>query len=85
MVSEHSPYEADLDWASLDEPEEMRELVSQLGQATAKIHCVADDDAEHDLVDVSVEQVVTECVGDDVDGLVRDSPTSPTATPSRRD
>ena len=50
----------------------MAELISQLGQATAKIHCVADDDSEHDLVDVSVEEVIAECVGDDLDGLIRD-------------
>ena len=31
-----------------------------------------DDDAEHDLVPVSVEHVVVECVGDDVSGLVHD-------------
>ena len=72
VVSEQSPYEADLDWAAIDEPEQMREVVEQLGQATAKIHCVDDDDAEHDLVPVSVEQVVADCVGDDVAGLVRD-------------
>ena len=72
VVSEYSPYEADLDWSGVDEPEQMADLVTQLGQATAKIHCVADDDSEHDLVDVSVEEVVTECVGDDLDGLVRD-------------
>jgi uncharacterized protein (DUF2252 family) len=72
VVSEQSPYEADLDWASIDEPEQMQEVVAQLGQATAKIHCVDDDDAERDLVPVSVEHVVAECVGDDVAGLVRD-------------
>ena len=72
VVSEYSPYEADLDWSSIDEPEQMEELITQLGQATAKIHCVADDDSEHDLVDVSVEEVVAESVGDDVDDLVRD-------------
>ena len=72
VVSEYSPYEADLDWGGLDEPDEMVELISQLGQATAKIHCVADDDSEHDLVDVSVEEVIAECVGDDLDGLIRD-------------
>ena len=72
VVSEQSPYEADLDWAAIDEPEQLQEVVAQLGQATAKIHCVDDDDAERDLVEVSVEQVVAECVGDDLDGLVRD-------------
>ena len=72
VVREQSPYEADLDWASIDEPEQMREVVEQLGRATAKIHCVDDDDAERDLVAVSVEHVVAECVGDDLDGLVGD-------------
>ena len=72
VVSEQSPYEADLDWEAIDEPEQMREVVEQLGQATAKIHCVDDDDAERDLVRVSVEQVVAESVGDDMAGLVRD-------------
>ena len=70
VVREQSPYEADLDWATIDEPGQMREVVEQLGRATAKIHCVDDDDAERDLVAVSVEHVVAECVGGDVDGLV---------------
>ncbi len=72
VVAEYSPYEADLDWGSVDEPSEMVELVEQLGQATAKIHCVADDESEQDLVAVSVELVVAGCVGDDVDALVAD-------------
>ena len=72
VVREQSPYEADLDWAAIDEPEQLQEVVAQLGQATAKVHCVDDDDAERDLVAVSVEQMVTDCVGDDAAGLVRD-------------
>ena len=72
VVREQSPYETDLDWAAIDEPAQLKEVVEQLGQATAKIHCVDDDDAERDLVQVSVEQVVTDCVGDDGAGLVRD-------------
>jgi uncharacterized protein (DUF2252 family) len=72
VVSEQSPYEADLDWESIDEPEQIQEVVEQLGQATAKIHCVDDDDAERDLVQVSVEHVIADCVGDRVEGLVRD-------------
>ncbi len=72
VVAEYSPYEADLAWARVDEPSDMAELVEQLGQATAKIHCVADDESEHDLVTVSVEEVIAACVGDDVDDLVTD-------------
>ncbi|MGB7449118.1 MAG: DUF2252 domain-containing protein [Ornithinimicrobium sp.] len=71
VVSEFSPYEADLSWEDVTEPEDMRVLVRQLGQATAKIHCVADDESGHDLVDVSVEEVITEAIGDDIDELVR--------------
>jgi uncharacterized protein (DUF2252 family) len=70
VVSEYSPYEADLDWGRVDEPSDVAELVEQLGRATAKIHCVSDDASEHDLVDVSVEEVVTACIGDDVDDFV---------------
>lgn len=59
----------------------MADLVAQLGRATAKIHCVADQDSEHDLVlrtsgcstiDVSVEEVVTACVGDEIEEFVSD-------------
>lgn len=73
VVSEYSPYEADLDWDGVAEPGEMLELVEQLGRATAKIHCVADDESEHDLVPVSVEEVVSACVGDDVDAFVQET------------
>ena len=72
VVSEHSPYEADLRWDDVTEPADMQVLVTQLGRATAKIHCVADVESEHELVDFSVEQVVADCVGDDVDALVTD-------------
>ena len=72
VVSEYSPYEQDLEWAELTEPEDMAVLVGQLGRATAKIHCVADDESGEELVDGSVEQVVAAAVGDDVDELVAD-------------
>ena len=70
VVSEVSPYEADLDWDDVSEPSDLEVLVPQLGRATAKIHCVADSESDQDLVTVSVEEVVGRSVGDDVDGLV---------------
>jgi len=70
VVSEVSPYEADLDWGDVNEPSEMRGLVDALGRATAKIHCVADTESEHDLVPVEVEQAVTTVVDGRVDDLV---------------
>ena len=33
---------------------------------------MADQDSEHDLVEVSVEEVVTACVGDEIDEFVSD-------------
>jgi uncharacterized protein (DUF2252 family) len=72
VVSEFSPYTADLDWADVLDVDDIDDLVSQLGRATAKIHCVADDESEHDLVGVSVEEVVARCIGEDVDALVGD-------------
>lgn len=70
VVDEYSPWELDLDWDDLNDPDEMQVVVDQLGRATAKIHCVADDDSDTDLVNVSVDALVTDGVGDDVDGLV---------------
>ena len=70
VVSEVSPYEAGLDWDDVSEPEDLELLVTQLGRATAKIHCVADSESDQELVTVSVEETVGACIGDDVDGLV---------------
>lgn len=70
VVSEVSPYEADLDWEDVNEPSEMRGLVDALGRATAKIHCVADTESEHDLVPVEVEDAVTTVLDGRVDALV---------------
>ena len=50
VVSEVSPYEDDLDWSELTEPDEIGPVVEYLGRATAKVHCVADSDADHSLV-----------------------------------
>ncbi|SDF50927.1 Uncharacterized conserved protein, DUF2252 family [Klenkia brasiliensis] len=72
LVSELSPYENDLDWEELIEPEEITEVVGQLGRATAKIHCIGDADAEHEAVDVQVEEAVTAMVGDRREELISD-------------
>jgi uncharacterized protein (DUF2252 family) len=72
VVSEYSPYEQDLDWGELTEPADMEVLVRQLGRATAKIHCVADDESDQRLVTASVEQVVSDSIGDDTEALVGD-------------
>jgi len=60
VVAEVSPYELDLDWGGLNEPDEIAEVVDQLGRATAKIHCASDEDSEQDLVDVQVEEAIAD-------------------------
>ena len=58
VVSEVSPYEVDLDWSYLTEPDEIAAVVDLLGRATAKIHCAADEDSEEDLVEFQVESAI---------------------------
>ncbi|MFC5176960.1 DUF2252 domain-containing protein [Nocardioides taihuensis] len=62
VVSEVSPYEVDLDWSGLTEPDEIAAVVGLLGRATAKIHCASDEDSEQDLVDFQVEEAVAASV-----------------------
>jgi uncharacterized protein (DUF2252 family) len=73
VVQELSPYDADLDWTQLTEPEEMAEVLDQLGRATAKVHCVSDaDDESTPLVDFQVEDAVAAVVRGREDDLVAD-------------
>ena len=58
VVSEISPYEADLDWSELTEPDELTEVIEQLGQAVAKVHCVSDADSDQTLVDFQTEEAI---------------------------
>ena len=58
VVAEVSPYEADLDWSSLTEPDEMNAVVKALGAATAKVHCASDEDSEQDLVTFQTEEAI---------------------------
>ena len=58
VVAEISPYEVDLEWGEITEPDEIAEVVDQLGRATAKIHCASDEDSTQDLVDFQVEEAI---------------------------
>jgi uncharacterized protein (DUF2252 family) len=62
VVSEVSPYEVDLDWGGINEPDEIAGVVDQLGRATAKIHCASDEDSTQDLVDFQVEETIASCL-----------------------
>src|SRR5262249_10434244 len=62
VVAEVSPYEVDLEWGDIAEPDQIAEVVDQLGRATAKIHCASDEDSAQDLVDFQVEEAIAGCL-----------------------
>lgn len=72
MVSELSPYESDLDWSELTEPDELAEVVEQLGRAVDKVHCVSDTDSDQSLVDFQTENAIVAVIGDQEDDFVAD-------------
>jgi uncharacterized protein (DUF2252 family) len=72
VVAELSPYEVDLEWEDLTEPEEMAPVLTQLGRATAKMHCVGDADSDHTLVPFQTEEAIVAMVGDRREELVAD-------------
>ena len=72
VVAELSPYELDLDWEELTEPDEMRSVMVQLGKATAKLHCVGDADSDHTLVSFQTEEAITAMIGNRREEFVAD-------------
>ena len=70
LVAEVSPYAADLDWADVNEPEELTGVLADLGRAVARMHSVADDESSHDLVDFSTEEAIVAAVDKDEAGFV---------------
>ena len=72
VVAELSPYEADLDWSDITEPDEVAPLLEDLGRATAKVHCASDEDSDEELVGFQTEEAVLEVIGDHEDEFVED-------------
>ncbi len=72
LVKELSPYEADLDWDAVSEPDEIVPLLRSLGQATAKVHCVSDAGSDQALVDFQTEEAIVEAVGDEDEAFAED-------------
>ena len=68
VVQELSPYEAELEWDGVSEPDEIMPLLGYLGQATAKIHCVSDAGSEADIVDFQPEEAISAVLDDDFAG-----------------
>src|SRR5690349_20993385 len=72
VVAELSPYESDLDWSELTEPDELTEVIEQLGRAVAKVHCVGDADSDQELVSFQTEDAIDEVIGEHTDEFVDD-------------
>jgi uncharacterized protein (DUF2252 family) len=72
VVSELSPYTADLDWSDITEPEEMAPVLALLGQATAKIHCTSDEDSDEKLVQFQTEEAIVNVIGDDASDFLEE-------------
>jgi uncharacterized protein (DUF2252 family) len=72
VVADLSPYEADLDWGEITEPEEIGPVVEDLGRATAKIHCISDSDSDAGLVEFSTEDAIAAVLDGEEDAFVDD-------------
>ncbi|GGT31355.1 DUF2252 domain-containing protein [Nonomuraea spiralis] len=70
LVAEVSPYSADLAWDDVNEPDELRSIVRDLGRAVARMHSVADDESSHDLVDFSTEEAIVAVIDGDQAGFI---------------
>jgi uncharacterized protein (DUF2252 family) len=66
VVQELSPYEADLAWDHITEPDEILPLLGYLGRATAKIHCVSDAGSAEELVDFQTEEAIEAVLDEDL-------------------
>jgi hypothetical protein len=53
----------------VNEPDELRSIVRDLGRAVARMHAVADDESSHDLVDFSTEEAILTVIGGDRAGF----------------
>jgi uncharacterized protein (DUF2252 family) len=72
VVADLSPYEADLDWSEITEPEEVGPVVADLGRATAKIHCISDSDSDEGVVEFSTEEAIAAVLEGEQDAFVED-------------
>lgn len=72
VVAELSPYEVDLSWEDLTEPDEVDPVLADLGRATAKVHCASDEDSDHDLVPFQTEDAITAVIGDRREEFIED-------------
>ncbi|MGH3356936.1 MAG: DUF2252 domain-containing protein [Nocardioidaceae bacterium] len=72
VVDELSPYENDLAWDNITEPDDIAPVLDDLGRATAKIHCASDEDSEQTLVEFQTEQAIATVIEGRVEEFVEE-------------
>jgi len=72
VVDEMSPYEADLDWDKLTEPDDVAPVLEDLGRATAKVHCASDEDSDESLIQFQTEVAIAKVISGRRDELIED-------------
>ena len=72
FIAELSPYGVDLDWENLNQLDEMLPLITCLGRAAAKIHCVSDVDSDQTLVPFSTEEAIHNVIAGREDEFVQE-------------
>jgi len=70
LVAEASPYVSDLDWGEVNDLDDIVQVLGYLGQATAKIHCVSDEDSDQTLVPFSTDQAINDVLAGHEDEFV---------------
>jgi uncharacterized protein (DUF2252 family) len=72
VVAELSPYVEDIEWSDLTEPDEMEAVLDYLGRATAKVHCVADEDSDPTLVGFQTEDEIVAAINGNEEEFVKE-------------
>ncbi len=65
VVSPLSPYQNELDWDAVSEPDQLETVIVDLARAVAKTHCVSDEEADSSVVPFQTEEAIDTAVTDE--------------------
>jgi uncharacterized protein (DUF2252 family) len=70
LVAEASPYTMDLDWTDINHVDDIVQVLTYLGRAVAKIHCVPDEESDQTLVPFTTEEAIGHVIAGHEDDFV---------------